>query len=147
MKGKSILIIAAIGAGAWYLMQQKKALEILNYFIASVGLTFSGVQPILTLHIGVQNVSNASFTVNSFVGTLTANGNTLGTASSFIPVLISANSQTTFPVQIRLNLIGITSDIVNIINGQSGMQQTVNLKGYVNASGLVAPVDLTYKIG
>jgi hypothetical protein len=147
MKGKSVLIIAALGAGAWYLMQQKKALDILNYYIASVGLTFDGVQPILTLHIGVQNVSNASFTINSFVGNLTANDKTLGTASSFIPILIGASSQTTFPVQIRLNLIGITSDIIAILNGQSGLQQTIKLQGYVNASGLVAPVELTYKIG
>jgi len=147
MEGKKILVVGAIGLAAWYLLQQKKAIEILSYFIASVGLSFEGVQPVLSLNVGVQNVSNSNFTLNSFVGTLTANGNVLGTASSFVPVYIAANSQSVFTLKIRLNLLGITADIVNILNGQTGLQQKIELKGYVNASGIVAPVDLNYEIG
>lgn len=146
MKSKDILLGAGIFI-AWLVYSQKKAIGLLNYFISGVAITFEGITPIMRLSIGVQNVSNESFLIKSFVGNLVANGEVIGNVSSFVPMQIPAASQVNYDVYVRMSLVGIVSDIVNVIQKKSGIAQTVTLNGYVNASGLVAPVSLTYKIG
>ena len=146
MKSKDILLGAGIFI-AWLVYSQKKAIGLLNYFISGVAISFDGVTPIMRLSIGVQNVSNESFLIKSFVGNLVSNGSVIGNVSSFVPVNIPPASQVNYDVYVRMSLIGVVQDIVNLIQKKSGVAQTVTLQGYVNASGLIAPVDLTYKIG
>jgi len=146
LKSKDILIGAGIFV-AWLVYSQKKAIGLLNYIISGVSISFDGITPIMRLSIGVQNVSNESFLLKSFVGNLTANGFVIGNVSSFVPINIPAASQVNYDVYVRMSLIGVVQDIVNLIQQKSGMAQTVKLDGFVNASGIVAPVSLSYKIG
>lgn len=132
---------------AWFVFANKKAIGMLNYIITGVGLSFEGITPVMRLSIGIQNVSNESFVIKSFVGSLTCNGFQIGNISSFTPVTVPAVSQITYDVYARLSLIGAVQDIVNLIQQKSGIAQTVIITGYINASGLVAPVNLSYKIG
>lgn len=140
------LVLPGIAVAAWYYLSTKKAIGTLNYFIAGVGLGFDGMTPILSIKMGIQNPSNAQFTINSFVGNISANGQDVGTLSAFNPIVIPASSQVFYTLYVRMNLVGIVADIVNLLEQKSGIAQTINLKGYVNASGIVAPVDLNYKI-
>ena len=143
---KNLILIAA-GVTAWYLIQQKKAVDLLQYFTSSVSARFDGVTPILILKIGVENVTNQSFTIESFVGTLSSNGQLIGNVTSFIPLKIMPTSVNYYTVEVRMSLLGITTDIINSIFGQGGLQQKVVLAGHVNANGIVMPVTLNYTIG
>ena len=105
----------------------------------------------MRISIGIQNPSNESFQIKSFVGNLFAAGTDnvpykVGTVSSFESLYVPAAAQVVYPLYIRLNLLGIVSDIFNTIQQGSGPSHTVTLEGTVNASGIVAPVSLTYKI-
>ena len=144
---KSTVLLGIAAVAAWFLYTQKKAIGMLSYSIQSVGLNFDGLTPILRLNILVQNVSQEAFVINAFVGNLVSNGDTIGTMSLFGQYAVPAASQSILPIDVRLSLIGVVSDIVNVIQKGSGIAQNVSLTGYVNASGVVAPVNLTYKIG
>jgi LEA14-like dessication related protein len=146
MKAKN-LIIPALAVAAYFVYTQKKAIGLLNYYIKNVGLSFDGLTPLLLLNIGIQNPSNAQFVVNDFVGNISANGFNVGTIYSFRKLIVPPASQVVYPVIVRMNLISIVSDIINLIQSGSGISQTIVLTGVVNASGIVAPVTLNYKIG
>jgi LEA14-like dessication related protein len=145
LENNKILLVAGAALAYWF-YTKKQAIGLLNYYIANVGLSFDGFTPILRLNIGIQNPSNASFVIKDFVGNLVANGNNIGTMSSFVPLDVPAASQVVYPIYVRLNLIGIVSDIVNLIQNKSGIAQDIELTGFVNASGVVAPIDLKYKL-
>lgn len=146
MKVKYILIPAGLLI-AWLVFAQQKAINLLNYIITGVKLSWDGITPILTVALTIQNVSNEKYTVNSFVGTLTSGGTMIGNVSTFVQTDIPASSQVSLPLQIRLSLIGVVSDLVALINQGSGISQTIVLNGYLNASGILAPINLSYKIG
>jgi hypothetical protein len=146
MNGKSLLLIG--GAVLVYLLYlQKQAIGLLTYAISSVNVTFSGLNPVLQVNILIENVTNESFTISAMVGTLTSNGTVLGSLSSFTPITIPPVSQVNYPANITLQLIGLASDIVTLIQKGSGNSQTINFAGSVNANGVVAPFSLNYKIG
>jgi LEA14-like dessication related protein len=140
------LILPALAVAAYYAFVTRKAIGMLNYYIKGVGLTFDGYSPLLLLNIEIQNPSNSQFVINDFLGSLSVNGTNVGSAESFVKTTIPAASQVTYPIIIRLNLIGVVSDLISLLQKQSGLSMDVEFKGYVNASGIVAPVDLPYKI-
>ena len=146
MKAEKLLL--PIGAIiALYLFLAAKAVSTLNYFIQGVALKFDGFVPVLNLSIGIQNVSNESFEIRSFVGNLILDGQTIGTISSFAVVPILPASQTIYPISVRLSVIGAVTDIISLLQGNSGAPKNIDIVGNVNASGVVAPVNLSYKIG
>lgn len=144
-RNQSLLLVAG-AAGAYWYFTQKKAIGLLNYYIHDIGVDFDGLAPLMKLNIAIQNPSNSSFLVRDFVGNISANGYNIGTVSSFTPLSVPAASQVYYPVIVRLNLIGVVTDIINLIQQRSGISQEIILNGYVNASGIVAPVYLKYKI-
>jgi LEA14-like dessication related protein len=141
------LLIIGAAVAAYFLYVQKQAIGLLNYVIGSVALSFNGLTPVLKINVLIQNVSNQSFTVTSFVGNVNVAGSSIGSMSSFTEVVIPPASQVTYPVYATLNLLGAVSDLVNLIQSGSGTSTTITLKGFVNANGIVAPVSLDYKIG
>jgi LEA14-like dessication related protein len=146
MKNKKDIFIAALAVAAYYAYTTKKAIGQLNYYIKGVGLSFDNFSPLLLLQIEVQNPSNAAFTINSFVGNLSSGGDNIGNVSSFAKVVVAPASQIIYPIVVRLNLVTIVSDLVNLITKKSGIPQEVELTGYVNASGIVSSINLKYKI-
>lgn len=140
------LLILVLGIGAYYYLTQTKAISLLTYVIQGVQLSFQGINPVLRVNIGIQNVSNSSFTINSFVGNISSGGQNLGNLSSFAVMQIPAASQVSYPVDIRLNLIGAASDIISLINQGSGNPIKITFNGFVNANNIVAPVTMDYTI-
>ena len=142
---KYLLLLAAAGAGYW-LWSQAKSISALNYVISGVQLGWSGITPLINLTLAVQNVSNQSYILNSFVGTVSVNGNNIGNVSNFTPTAIPATSQTPYTLNIALSLVGAVSDLINLITNKTGAQQDIVLSGYVNASGIVTAVTLNYTV-
>lgn len=144
MKAEKILLpIAAIAV--IYLLMAKKAVGTLQYFVNKIGFDFSGITPIVNLQVGVQNPSNESFQIKSFVGSLTVSGVYVGQVSSFAVVDVPAASQVFYPLQIRVGLIGIISDVSEFLQ-KGGESKSVEFTGFVNASGVVLPINLKYSL-
>lgn len=138
-----IIILAGFGL-AFY--NQQRSAGFLEYVVKNVGLSFPGATPILNVEIGIQNPSNTSFVVSAIAGTLYANGEPLSNISSFAEVNIPAKTQAIYPLDFRLSLLGIVSDIVKIFSS-GGIAQQLEFKGTVNANGAAFPINLKFQIG
>lgn len=141
-----ILLITIIGLGAWLILGKKQAIENLQFYIANVSASMDGFTPVITLNVAIQNASNEAFTINSIVGTLKSNGYSIGTVSSFASVPIAAAAESVYPVQVRLSAIGIAMDAYNQIIQHLGVSQTLTFDGTINAGGIIAPLNISYKV-
>lgn len=146
LKVKSLLLPAALFIG-WLVYSQKKALDQLQFLVQGVGIKFDNFTPILKVDLMCQNVSNETFKINSIVGSLYSNNNYIGNVSNFTQISVLPSSQIIVPIEIRLSLTGIVSDLINLITTKSGITQNLVLNGYINASGIVAPLNINYKLG
>lgn len=128
------------------LFAQKRAAGYLQFFVQGVAVAFDGITPVLKVNLAIQNPSNQRFVIKSLVAELTANGSTIGNVSSFQTVNVAPNSQMILPILIRLSLLAVAMDIVNLIQTRSGVSQQIKLKGAVNANDMLIPLELDYKI-
>lgn len=142
----SHLILPIVGLVAAGLLLMKKGAATLGYYIQKVGISIDGFTPILRLDVGVQNPSNQSFTIRSIAGSVTVDGQPVGTVSMFETIVVAPVSQAIIPVYIRLSPLAIVSDLVSIITKGSGIPKTIVFNGYVNVNELVDDVQLTYKL-
>lgn len=145
------VLLAATAFVGFLVFSKKKAIGLLNYFIAGIAIAFDGFTPVLRVSVGIQNPSNEDFQIRSFVGnlfTIDADGTKvkIGNVSAFDTLYIRAASQATYPVYVRMNVIPIVTDLVNAIMQGSGFSREIKLEGTVNASGIVAPISLNYQI-
>lgn len=138
-----LVFLAGIGL---YFYNQNRSAGFLEYIVKRVQLNWSGLSPILTVNIGIQNPSNTSFVVSGLAGTLYANGEPISNVSSFAEVSIPAKTEAVYPLDCRLSLIGVASDIVKIFSG-GGIAQTLKFDGTVNANGVALPITLNFTIG
>ena len=58
---------------------------------------------------------------------------------------IAPASESDYPLKVRLSLLGVVSDIAQLFQS-GGVSKTINFQGYVNANGVVAPINLSYVI-
>lgn len=138
MVGGAVLALTALN--------KTRAAFALNFYAGGVsGFAFDGVVPVARLGIVVQNPSAQSFSVNSIVGNVSANGFLIGNISSFMPQTIPGYGQKTIYVDCRLSLVGIAADIIAAFNG-SGIKQVVKLEANANVNSLLLPISITYKI-
>lgn len=118
----------------------------LNFYPANIkSIGFDGITPVATLGLAIQNPSTQSFTINSLVGNLTANGILIGNVSSFTPVTVNASSQQVYYLSVRLSLLGIVNDLIKAFNG-GGVSQTIEFKAYANVNNYTIPLTITYKV-
>lgn len=146
MKGDKIVFAGVAATIVYFLLAKKQAVNLLNYFINGVSIDFEGLTPVLKLSIAIQNVSSVSFTIKSVVGTLYNNGKEIGTVSSFNTLLVPPISQVPYKLNIRLSLLSIVSDLIMVLQQKSGATQKLTFAGWVNAEGLLTPVNLDFTI-
>lgn len=144
MKNTAIIVVAAVVG--WLLWAKTKAIDKLQFYVSGIDASLVNGSPVIGLTIAIQNPTNEQFFINSVVGRLTANGQSIGNVSSFAQVPVPPVSVAYYPVQIRINLVGAALTIYNLITGRIGTSQTVGFEGSINASGIVAPIDLTATI-
>jgi LEA14-like dessication related protein len=138
MKTSTFLLL---GAGAYAL-----------YYLGNVGVATNTIQVIFSgvniksltdyvVTMTVQNISNASLTVNAMSGNLLLNGNQVASMSDFTPRVIPAAGQVNIDIEITPNLLDIPSAIQNLIQ-TPGQNLVFTAVGNVNVSGLVLPFNL-----
>lgn len=145
-KLKTFGIIALIVLVGTTIARKVRAVNYLTFIVADIDIAFDNFTPVIKLELGIQNPSNEKFTVKSIVGTLYANGFEIGNVSSFQVKEINPASEVKYPLLIRLKVIPIVSDVVNILQGGNGMTQTLVFDGAVNANNMTSPLNITYKV-
>lgn len=139
MKIGNLLLLAGGGFLLWQVIQT-------GVGVNTVQIVFNGVQPQgalnYTLTFLIQNVSNASATLNALTGAVYINGNLVGNLSNFTPVAIPATSQQSVNVNLQLSVLGSASEVVQQLQS-SGQTLNFEVKGNANVGGLVIPFDLT----
>lgn len=136
MKILPILAVVGLGLFVWNTAQLGLAAATIQVILQSVDI--SGLTSYKVTFL-VQNVTNATLTVNSMTGTVTVNGNTLGNISTFTQVVVPPNSQMPIVVTINLSVLNLPSDVIAIINNNTG-SLLFAATGYVNVSGVPAPI-------
>jgi LEA14-like dessication related protein len=143
-----LAIVALVGVGLYALstFQKANAVQSMNLLITSVNPTFSGITPILDINILVQNPSDKSFVIHSMVGSVYVNDDYVANVSTFNQVTINPHAETVITLKARLSLAGLLDEIIDIINGTSGLQAVIRFTGKVNIDDLTIPVDIDHKI-
>jgi hypothetical protein len=146
---KGLLILGG-GLLAWNLFSRGQAALSLNFYPGRVKrLSWSGLGPVITLELSVQNTSNHSFNVLSIAGNVytTQNGKDflIGRVADFAPRAVAPVSVSTLDLDLSLQLTGVVQDLVNTF--QSGLAgQSIKLQAYANVDGLQVPLNYTYKL-
>lgn len=131
-----------------YLYEQSKAAGNLTFFPGNItGIGNEGITPVVKADLIIQNPSNVDFTVSAVAANVYDNGYLVGNISNFNTVGIPHTSQITYPINIRLQLIGIANDLINALTGGGGGSHTLTVDGTVNGNGVQLPLKLEYKIG
>ena len=128
------------------LFAQKVASGFLNYFIKNLAVAFDGFTPLLRVIVAVQNPSNQQFIIRSIVGNIFINETKAGNVSMFDTIVINPNTQTELPIVVRMDNIPAVSDLLVLIQQQSGNPQQIKLVALINANGLVNGITMTYKL-
>lgn len=147
MKTSEIIVLGALGAGALLLYSKANAAGSLFFLPGRISnISFDGATPVIQLSLIAQNTSSQGLTIESLAGNILTGSNIIGNFSNFTPVHIAGNSQSTIPVTIRMQLIGLVQDIINsFVSG--GFTKRLRLQGLVNAGFVRAPVDVTFEVG
>lgn len=98
-----------------------------------------------TVILTVQNITNATLTVNSMTGQLNLNSEPMANLSDFTKRDVPANGQVDIPVTVNVSLLDLPEAIQNIITNQSNVLN-FNVAGNVNLSGLIVPFNLNNTI-
>lgn len=132
---------------ALFYWTKAKAIEKLQYYVDGVSGGIVSGYPVITLNLAVNNPTNQQFTIKSLIGTLTANGQPIGRVESHSEVVILPAGQSHYPISVQVVLAGVALTVYNLISQGIGNTQTLGFNGAVNASGIVAPLDITLTVG
>jgi len=146
MNGVGLLVALGVVGGLYFFNLYRAAGNLVMFPGNIIDFYFDGATPVLRVNLIVQNTNNVSFTVASIAATVSANGSMIGIVSNFTPVVIPGNSQAAIPLTLTLQPIALVNSIIGIVTGGAG-QQDIVIKGSLNADGIQAPIDLTYKLG
>lgn len=138
MKATTVILLASGAYGLYYISQLGLATSTIT--VVFQGVNFNSLTS-LTVNLLVQNITNASVTVNSMTGNLLMNGSQLASLSDFTARVIPANGQVTVPINVSLSLLSLPGDIVSLTQ-LTGQTIDFTVVGNVNVSGLILPINL-----
>jgi len=95
----------------------------------------------IVVTLTVQNVSNATLSVNSMAGDIFLNGIELASISDFTQRTVPGNSAIDVPINVRPAYGSLSQQITALLNGKTNMDFTI--QGNANVNGLVFPFNLT----
>jgi len=142
----SILLAGGAALVTYFLLAKKQAVNILNYYVKGISINFDGFTPVLTINLAIQNVSNQSFTIKSLTGLLYNNGKEIGNINSFDVLEVPPVSEVYYKINVRLNLISVVSDLISVIQQKSGATQNLSINAWINAGGLITPININYSL-
>lgn len=146
MGGLEALLLIGAAVGLYFWNQQHAAGALLYHPGNILNLSLSGINPVATVELIVQNPSNVDFTINSLAANVFTDNTYIGNVANFAPVVIPRNTQQSIPLTIEFFSLGLIDQIINAF--QTGFQKkTIQLQGTVNANGFQQPLDLPFTVG
>lgn len=145
---KPILLVGLAGGAAWFLYKAVKAsaLNSLHFIISKVKPGWQGLTPTLEVTINVGNPSPQKFTVNALVGDFYVNNLTAGSVETFARVVVEPSTQVPLVLTVRLSIVSVAKQIVDIVNGAAPVAANIRFVGKVNIDDILFPVDVNYSI-
>jgi hypothetical protein len=144
MKTGTALIL--IGVGGFVLYEVTKLKSAAN----TVQIIFQGIQPQgpldYNLQFLIQNVSNTAAQLNALSGTVSINNNVVGNLSNFTPTEIPATSQQVINIDFKPSLIGLSSEIVQLVTQGAGQTLNFAVNGSMNVNGLLLPFNVNNSV-
>lgn len=137
-------LLAILGFSLW---RKKSALQNVIFSPGSVvGISMSGINPVLQLSLIAQNTSDQNLLMQSLAGNVNANGTLIGNISSFSTQSIPANSQTSILVNIKLYSLGIVNDLISVFQNKNAVSD-INVNGYANVGFFQVPINMKFSLG
>lgn len=147
IKTGEVIGIGALAFIALGLVNKVNAAITLIFFPGNVqGISFQGINPVLTFSVIVQNTSNVDVTINSIAGNVLSNTELIGNVSTFVPVYLRANSQNVVTLTSQLSALGVVNDLIRTISTGS-FSQDIQFTGFANVSGYQMPINVSYNVG
>src|ERR1700730_5187042 len=139
--------IAWLGVGLLAYLVYKKSNTVSNLKFIENGIDFDMgniLRPVVNLHIGVQNPTSGSITLQAIAGSFAVNGVQSGNVSYFIPTVIAPNAQTEILLHLSVNEAAVIADIMNFINNGGKTPVTVSVEVTANINNVPVPVSLSF---
>jgi LEA14-like dessication related protein len=148
MKNKGIIIggaVVAAGAAAYYIYQKKSAVTALNVNISKVD--FNKQSKKIVVFLRLINPSNASLSIKSIVADVIWKGSAGATIDYRVPFVLKSLEEKTIELPVKLNLDLLTV-VSSFLTGKlkDAVSGKFELKGSVNAEGLVVPINYSKDI-
>jgi len=146
MKPGKILLFGVVGLFVYSLFAKAQAGKKLNVMFRTLrilkpsGLSLPTIQAIFSL----QNPSSQQIILKSIVGDLYLNNKHLSNVSDFKQITIPANNEIDLPINIKIGLLDVLSNIKNLINSKKKF--AVSFEGNVNAENIVIPIKQTISV-
>lgn len=146
MKPGKLLLFGVVGLFVYSLIAKAQAGKKLNVMFRTLrilkpsGLNLPTIQAIFSL----QNPSSQQIILKSIVGDLYLNGKHLSNVSDFKQITIPANNEIDLPINIKIGLFDVLSNIKNLINSKKKF--AVSFEGNVNAENIVIPIKQTISV-
>lgn len=138
MKTSTVLLLAGGAYGLYYISELGLATNTIT--VVFQGVNFQSLTSV-QVNLLIQNITNASVTVNSMTGNLLMNGNQLAALSDFTQRVIPANGQVTVPINVSLSVLSLPGNIISLTQ-LTGQTIDFTAVGNVNVSGLILPFNL-----
>jgi hypothetical protein len=135
---------AAIIMGAYYIFSKRSFAKNANFSFE--GLKFDWKKKKIEITLSCSNPTNNSITLNSVVGNLLVNNNTIASVESFVKTTIIANGKTIIKLDLIPSAIGILMSIKEFVTNKARTKQKINAKfiGSANMEGIIIPLDLQF---
>jgi LEA14-like dessication related protein len=136
-----------IGVGLFAFLAFEKSTVVSNLKFVENGLDFNMsnlLRPQINLHIGVQNPTSGSITLQSVAGSFAVNGVPSGNVSYFVPTVIAPNAQTEIVLHLAVNDAALIADLMNFINNGGKTPVKVDVEVTANINNVPVPVSLSF---
>jgi LEA14-like dessication related protein len=137
--------ILAVGAISYFLFRKKEAIQALNVNVTKID--YNKARRSVVVYVRLINPSNASLFVRSIVADVFWKGSAGATIDYRVPFELKPLEEKTIELPVKLNL-ELVSIITDLLTGKlkEAISGKFELKGFVNAEGLVVPLEYSKDI-
>lgn len=139
---KFLPLIIAAGAAAFFLLRRGRFAQNLVYVFRGIALRGKLLKPKIQILIGIQNPSNQTANISSFVAVANWKGKPFANVSSFQKVEVKPNTETRLTLTAEPSVFGLFSSVKDALKG--GLKGgTINITGTALVDNVQIPVDIS----
>lgn len=143
---KYIPILIAGGLAALYFLRLKKTSEAIKINLSNVNIKKpKGLKlPTIVLQFSILNPTNNPINILGIVGDVYINNTFLASVSNLNKVIVNANTETIYSVDVNTTILDAVTNIVSLIKNGKTINLTANMN--INVDNILYPVNIDRKI-